>query len=242
MEIKVSEEQPSLEEWGWVNNFNHCVDTEKREWAEKWLSDNIISAYWFKVGADECGIFENRHNIFIVCSGSDKDRKEWQGNFTPYPPQDKAEVDPAYTIEGYHYNYSLVARGLLGTMRQDIKGTKKQIILVGMSRGCLVEIVNQFMCVEEEYKHLNFMAITYDGIKLAKEETIWAFNQKKVHAHIHHRCKTFWSLTALLPPYFLGWRHSDTTLLKLPNVWGFNHIHIGKAIKKAIRIRNKKRR
>ena len=45
-----------------------------------------------------------------------------------------------------------------------------------------------------------------------------------------------------VPPFILGWQHFYNYKTKLPRVRGLNHIEIGKAIEKAIRKRDGKRK
>ena len=238
MKINITTKPLPLEEWQFINNFNDCVDADKREWAEEWLASNGFSARWFNIGADECGIFENDDNVFVVVSGSDKDREEWRGNFDAY--ERKSKRDPSY-INGYHYNYFIVAEELFVYISRVLGTLTKPTIFVGTSRGALVDITAQLVCLSSRYKEPMYMSVTYDGPRLARRRAIRWFKKYAITKHIHHRAQTFASIVARIPPAWLGWKHQQTTLLRLPNVWGFNHINIREAIARAIEKRDRRK-
>jgi len=225
-------ESLTIDDWIYLDNLNDCVDVNKMNWAEGWLADQNIKANWFMIDADECGVFEADDCYYVVCSGSDKDKKEWRGNFDAYPPIKKSKREPEY-VDGYHYNYFLTAYKLYEyIMKYFNNNVDKPLIFIGESRGGLVEIANQLYDIFSTSKCHPSMAVTFDPPRFMRKKAIRWFNRRCSRKHIHHRAKTFFTIVGKVPPFFLGWKHFQTTLLKLPNVAGFNHINIGKSLQK----------
>ena len=195
-----------------------------------------IRPYFFQVGCDECFIFESEQAYVVGVGGSDKDIKEWEGNFNAYyTPDDRIKGKPK-TVRGHHYNYNLQATDLLNTIGYLNKD--KPVIYIGVSRGGAIAreaymIHNSVDSILESVAECNIkrgMCVLFDPPKSFTKRAYNTWYKKRIYDDICHRVETHCSIVGEIMPRMLGWVHRQSTLLKLPNVKGFNHTHIREGI------------
>ena len=107
--------------WESVNAITDVVKgiTKTNAFGEKYATSFDHS----KIGCDEVAIYNCENETIVAINGSDKDKKEWKGNFNGYP-----------IVEGCHHNFRKDGIQILERVIKDCPKLKP-ITVVGHSRG-----------------------------------------------------------------------------------------------------------
>lgn len=211
-----------------------CVDTGE--------APEGYATEFFKVGPDECAVMQTNTSAIVVVGGSGKDYKEWSGNKNAYyGPIDKAMGKPEGR-KGFHYDFYMQAERLMVEVNKRV--AHKNLVFTGVSRGAAIVRLAHMQVNTSDESTLS-MSVLFDPPRSFTWLCGWRWYRKnKKCTDICHRITTFLSdqfLVGALPPAVLGWVHRQSTLLRLPNVWGkLNHIAITEGLNKKFKKRGRR--
>lgn len=212
--------------------FCSFMDEKERKSVKKSCQMLDLKPHFFMVGCDEVVLLEGEDTIVVAVSGSDKDKKEWRGNFDAY--RGITDRKKPKNKKGFHYNYYLQGRHLKRIIKAFLKANPhiKYVILDGHSRGGAIAM-DCYMLLAVEDNSVELMVTSFDPPRSITRRA-WRWFKKNTKQEIRiHRTKSFFSVVGAIPPFFLGWVHRESTLLKLPNVRGkFNHTAITEGLER----------
>jgi hypothetical protein len=216
------------------------IGQDKRKNLESYCKEHKIAYHFKTVGIDEVAIFYYPDKIIIAIDGSDKDMREWKGNFSAYGKAVnlvkwlfKKNQNPE-SKNGYHQDYynsaMLIREWAYGLIHPD---DPRDIVWAGHSRGAGIAQI----CYLEDENTEEQMCVPFASPRCMLKWRAKYLKKNKSKYNI----QSFFikgDIVDNVPPFFLGWRHFYSFKTKLPRVKGFNHTSIGKALKKAIRKRD----